>query len=132
MPVIDPKNSTGYFVRALIEDEKASTSLLAYDSYPSFGDVVEQWSKASRKDADYVQVTTDYMHQALGIPKQNLGVLDAMNEFGYMGPLEFVEPSQLKKQVRTESFEDWLNKRDWDVVLDVNSAKPTLSSMKEV
>lgn len=129
MPSIDPKNSTGPFVRALIEDENAGTNLLAYDSKLSLGDMATAWSKASGKEADYVEVTTDFMHEKFGIPKQILVGLDAMIEYGYMGGIDFIEPFQLKKQIHTKSLETWLNERDWSEVLD-GSAKPTMRSME--
>lgn len=117
-------------MRALVEDESAATHLLAYDSYLSFGELAEMWSKASGQEADYVEVTTEFMHQNFGIPMQILTSLDALNEYGYMGGLDFIEPFQLKKQVHTKPFETWLNERNWTEVLDVNSAKPTLRSME--
>jgi hypothetical protein len=128
MPTIDPNNSTGPFVRALIEDEDPGTNLLAYDSYPTLGDYADAWSKASGKEAEYVVVTTDFLHQTVGIPKQILVGLDAMKEFGgYMGGVEFIEPFQLKKKVHTKSIETWLNERDWKAVLDT---KPVMRSLE--
>jgi hypothetical protein len=53
MPIIDPKESTGPFVRALVEDEDAGTKLLAYDakSYLTIGEIVDLCSKTSGQDA---------------------------------------------------------------------------------
>lgn len=115
---------------ALIEDENPGTNLLAYDSYLSFGDLADKWSKASGKEADYVEVTTEFMHQNFGIPKEILIGLDAMNEYGYMGGIDHIEPGQLKKKVDTKSIETWLEERNWEEVLDVNAAQPTLRSME--
>ena len=125
MPVIDPKESTGPFVRALIEDEDAGTSLLAYDSYPTIGEIVDLWSRASGQQAIYMEVTSDFMHQKFGLPRDMLHGLEAQKEYGYTGGVEgIIEPFQLKKQVKTKSLEDWLNERDWKAVLEsMNPAK---------
>lgn len=125
LPIIDPKNSTGPFVRALIEDEKAGTKLFAYDSYLFLDQIVDLWSKASGKEAGYVGVTTEIMHQKFGVSKEVLDAPNFINEYGYMGGVDdFIEPSELKKKVATKSFEDWLSERDWKSVLEsLNVAK---------
>jgi len=53
MPIIDPNESTGPFVRVLVEDKDASTKLLAYDakSYLTFGEIIDLCSKTSGQDA---------------------------------------------------------------------------------
>ncbi|KAF4626089.1 hypothetical protein G7Y89_g12072 [Cudoniella acicularis] len=134
MPIVDPKNSTGPFVQALVEGEDAGKSLLAYDSYLTIGELVALWSKASGKEADYVEVSVEIMHQQFGIPKELLDAPGFISDFGYMGGVDgFIEPFQLKKQVKTKSFEDWMMQRDWEKVLDaMNSAgKPAFKSMEE-
>lgn len=41
-----------------------------------------------------------------------------IGEFGYAGGIEnVIHPSQLKTPVQTESFEEWLRKRNWEEVL---------------
>lgn len=120
LPIIDPLNSTGPFVRALIEDEDPGTTLLAYDfnSYLTMGEIANLWSKASGKEVDYVEVSVDIMHQKFGVSKEMLDGPAALKEFGYMGKTDgFIEPHQLKKQVVTKSFETWLNERNWVEVL---------------
>ncbi len=129
LPIIDPKNSTGPFVRALIEDEDAGTKLLAYDSYLSMGEVSEMWAKASGKEAAYVEVSAEIMHLKFGVPKEVLDAPAYFAEYGFMGGVEdFIEPGQLKKEVKTKSIETWLNQRDWNEVLE---AKPVLRSMEK-
>ncbi|TVY51373.1 hypothetical protein LCER1_G007747, partial [Lachnellula cervina] len=119
VPVIDPTNSTGPFVRALIEDEDAGTHLLAYDSYVTGGEIVKLWSEASGEEAEFVPVTTAFMHEKLGVPKEVLAAPNAISEFGYMGGVEkFIEPPQLKKKGLTKSYEDWLKERNWKEVLE--------------
>lgn len=113
MPIINPRESTGSFVRALIEDEAPGTKLLAYDSYLTLSEVVDRWSKASGKEAFYVTVTTKDLHEKMGLPWELLDALDAVNEFGYYDGFGLVEPHQLKKKVQTKSFEEWLGEKDW-------------------
>jgi NmrA-like family len=119
MPLINPEESTGPFVRALVEDEDAGTKLLAYDSYLTIGETVDLWSKASGQDADYMLVAPEILHQKFGISKEVLDAPGFISEYGYMGGVDnFIEPKQLKRQVKTQSFEDWLKGRDWKEVLD--------------
>jgi hypothetical protein len=118
-PIIDPTESTGPFVRALIEDEDAGKRLLAYDSYLSVGEVVEMWSRVIGKEVGFVAVSADLMHRQFGIPVEVLDGPAFISEFGYMGGVEgAIEPRQLKMDVRTTPFEDWLKNRDWRKVLD--------------
>ncbi|KAE8450585.1 hypothetical protein EG329_005929 [Mollisiaceae sp. DMI_Dod_QoI] len=126
MPIIDPRVSTGPFVQALIENEDPGTKLLAYDSYLTMGEIADVWSKASGKEADYVEVSVEFMHEKLGVPKEVLEAPGFISDFGYMGGVHgFIEPSQLKKKVQTKSFEDWQKERDWKAVLEaLNPAKP--------
>ncbi|CZR62639.1 uncharacterized protein PAC_12536 [Phialocephala subalpina] len=113
MPIIDPKESTGPFVRALIEDEDAGTKLLAYDSHLTMEEVPVVWSRATGKEAAYVEVSADIMHQKFGISKEILEAPGFINEYGYMGGVDgFIEPFQLKKHVPTKSYEDWLKEQD--------------------
>jgi NAD(P)-dependent dehydrogenase (short-subunit alcohol dehydrogenase family) len=133
MPIIDQNNSTGPFVSALIEDEDAGINLLAYDSYLSIGEIAELWSRASGKAANYVEVSAEIMHQQFGIPKEVLDSPGFINEFGYMGGVdEFIEPFQLKKQVHTTSFENWMLERNWKEVLEsINAGRTTVRGMEK-
>jgi hypothetical protein len=133
MPIIDQNNSTGPFVRALIEDDGAGTNFLAYDSYLSIGEIADLWSRASGKEANYVEVSAEIMHQQFGILKEVLDSPGFINEFGYMGGVDgFIEPFQLKKQVQTKSFENWMLERDWKEVLEsINPGRPGLRGMEK-
>ncbi|TVY12896.1 NmrA-like family domain-containing protein 1 [Lachnellula arida] len=119
IPIIDPVNSTGPLVRALIEDEDAGTHLLAYDSYLTSEEIVKAWSRASGEEAEFVPVTAAFLHEKLGFPTEVLAAPGAISEFGYMGGVEkFIEPPQLKKKGLTKSYEDWLEERNWKEVLE--------------
>ena len=134
IPIINAPQSTGPFVRALIEDEEPGRSLLAYDSCLELDKVVDIWSKATGKDGEYreVQITKSTIiilsilgkfpilqrclarYQGFDIPP--LEIIEApafISEFGYMGGVEgAIEPSDLKNKVVVEPFEDWLIKQN--------------------
>ncbi|KAI7973641.1 hypothetical protein EIK77_004247 [Talaromyces pinophilus] len=119
MPIIDVKESTGLFVRALIEDEAPGTKLLAYDnnSYLTYGDICDIWSKASGNDADFTTVTVQFLHESMKIPMELISSLPALEEYGYTGSLKVIQPGDLKTAVRTKSWEEWMMGRDQKVIL---------------
>jgi hypothetical protein len=85
----------------------------------SVGEVVEMWSRVVGKEAGFLEVSTEVMHGQFGIPIEVLDGPAFISEFGYMGGVEgVIEPGQLKTDVRTTLFEDWLRSRDWRKVLD--------------
>lgn len=137
MPIIDQKESTGPFVRALIEKEKPGIKLLAYDkdSYLSTQEIVDVWSRASGKEASLVTVTIDFMHEKFGLPMEILEAPAFIVESGYTGSMKVTEPSELSTKVETKSYEEWLKGRDWKVILEVDepafkSAHKELGSAK--
>lgn len=124
MPIIDAAESTGLFVRALVEDEEAGKKLLAYDSYLTIAEVVEMWARVVGKEAAFVEVSIEVMHERFGIPVEVLDGPAFISEFGYMGGVErVIEPPQLKAKVRTRPFEEWLRSRDWKEVLEQGSVE---------
>ncbi|KAE8146523.1 hypothetical protein BDV25DRAFT_143622 [Aspergillus avenaceus] len=117
MPVIAARESTGAFVAALVGEEPR-TRLLAYDAYLSMGEIVDIWSRAAGVEAELVEVDCAELNRRFGIPWEVLDGPAFIEEFGYTGGVEgIVHPSDLRGVVRTESFEDWLRKRDWEEVL---------------
>jgi NmrA-like family len=114
MPVILHEESTGKFVQALIENEDPGTKLLAYNIYPTLGDITEIWSKVSGKTADIVEITPEIMHEQSGLPWEVLEGALYLPEYGYMAGVDgFIEPSQLKVPVQIRSFEDYLKEQRW-------------------
>ncbi|KAH8697643.1 hypothetical protein BGW36DRAFT_359426 [Talaromyces proteolyticus] len=101
--IIDPNESTGPFVRALIEDEAPGIKLLGYNtkSYLSYQEICDIWSRASGKKAGF----------ARGSP--------ALAEFGYTGSIKVIEPSDLKNTVQTKSWEVWIMGRGSKLILEV-------------
>lgn len=119
IPIIDPRESTGPFVRALVENERPGVKLLAYDTILTVEAIVKAWSRATGKPAELVEVSTDYMHHELGIPREVLDAPPYIAEFGYMGGLDNVlYPKDLTVEVQTPSFTDWLDMQDWQQILD--------------
>lgn len=95
--VINAKESTGRFVRALIEDEAPSTKLLAYDTYPTMNEIVEQWSKANGKKAVLVPITIGILRHKSGLTDEHLDAFAAFTEHGYVEGVEgATEPDRLK------------------------------------
>ncbi|KAF5859100.1 hypothetical protein ETB97_003286 [Aspergillus alliaceus] len=113
IPIIGARESTGAFVRALV-DEAPQTRLLAYDSESSIEEIAEVWSRATGHKADLVEMDLEEMHEKLGIPWEVLDAFGYIAEYGYAAGIEgVISPSQLKIPVQTDSFEEWLKKRDW-------------------
>ncbi|OGM47720.1 hscarg dehydrogenase [Aspergillus bombycis] len=123
MPIIAARESTGAFVKALI-DEPPRTRLLAYDSDLTIGDIVEAWTRATGSEAELVEVDAGKMHEQMGIPWEVLDAFLFIGQFGYAGGIEgVIHPSQLKVNVQTESFETWLKRRNWEEVLQGGSVE---------
>jgi NmrA-like family len=120
MPIVNARESTGLFVRALIEDEAPGIKLLAYDSnsYLTYEQIRGIWSRASGHQAGFETVTVEFMHEKLGIPMVLLEPLPALGEFGYTGSIKVIEPGELKNPVQTKSWEEWMMGRDWKTVLE--------------
>ncbi|KAJ5708466.1 hypothetical protein N7488_008267 [Penicillium malachiteum] len=117
LPVIDTARSTGPFVRALVEEE-ARTKLLAYDKYLPFEEIISTWSKVTEREAVFVQMDMQDMHEKFDVPIEFLGGPGYLNEFDYCaGAPNFIEPCQLKSRVAVRSFEESLRGLDADILL---------------
>ena len=107
MPIIDAANSTGPFVRALVEDEEPGTKLIACDSYLDMGQILDTWSRVTGKTARFVEMPVEEMSKVTGIPREILDGPAFVGEFGYAAGISgVIEPEQLKKPMKTESFEE--------------------------
>ncbi|KAI9692538.1 MAG: hypothetical protein M1822_006769 [Bathelium mastoideum] len=95
LPVTDPQKSTGLFVCELIENEGAGVKLLAFDSEPTIGQIVEIGTLWEHLDAIGYPNTHDYTASVPGI----------------------IRLSQLKTKVETKSYGEWLEEGNWDEVL---------------
>lgn len=119
LPIIDAKTSTGPFVKALIEDEQPGVGLLAYNtnSYLTYRQIRDIWSRASGKEVEYVERGVEFLHQTFHLPMEILEVLPALGLFGYTGSMSLLEPSDLKNKVKSTSWEEWMMGRDWKEIL---------------
>ncbi|KAM0232314.1 hypothetical protein ACHAP5_010773 [Fusarium lateritium] len=125
LPVIDTEGSTGSFVRALIEDEPAGTKLLAYDSELTMPEAIEAWSKVTGKQALFQPMTSEEMHEKTGLPYEVLDGPAYLDEYGYTeGVQGVITPDQLKKPVKTDSFEKYLRKQDVETLLSYTYSLP--------
>lgn len=119
IPIINPEEATGLFVRSLVEDEQAGTSLLAYnrDSILPMEEVFRTWSSITGQPVQYVHATTEQLHHEMKLPWEVLDSLDAMNEFGYTN-IKGIQPNQLKNPPVTTSWKDWLHTKGARELLD--------------
>ncbi|KAH7136734.1 hypothetical protein B0J13DRAFT_677577 [Dactylonectria estremocensis] len=122
--IIDAGESTGYYVRALIEDEEPGTKLLAYDDDISIATAISIWSKISGEEADFVQMSIQQMNELFGVP---LGYLEAaafVADYGYTAGIEgVITPAQLKKRVERPSYEEYLRSVGREKLLEVPAPK---------
>jgi hypothetical protein len=124
MPIIDQNKSTGIFVRALIENEKAGTKLIAADSYLRMEELAEVFKRVAGVDAAIVELTIEDMNKKFGIPLEVLSAPAYVDEFGYAGGVDgIIEPSGLTVKVQTKSFEDWLKEQDLEKVIEFGQAQ---------
>jgi NAD(P)-dependent dehydrogenase (short-subunit alcohol dehydrogenase family) len=120
MPIINTAESTGPFVRALVEDEESGTKLLAYDDYLSLQEITDIWSRALGQQAKLISMTMEEMNEKMGIPLEILHGPAFIGEYSYCAGLEnVIEPGQLKKRVQHQSFEAWLKEQDVADLLDL-------------
>ncbi|RKK08351.1 hypothetical protein BFJ68_g17772 [Fusarium oxysporum] len=123
MPIIDIDGSAGSFVRALIEDEPAGTKLLAYDSDLNILEIVDTWSRVTGKKAVFQSMSEEEMHKKTGLPYEVLDGAAYLDEYGYVEGVEgAITPEQLKKPVKTDSFEEYLRKQDMETLLSFHDA----------
>lgn len=114
-PITDPEKSTGPFVRALVEDEPAGTKLLAYDSNLTVAEAMDVWSEATGKKSEFVQMSIEDMHKAIGLPYEILEGPAFIGEYGYTAGLEgVITPEQLRTKVTTAPWSEFLASRSME------------------
>ncbi|CAI6094294.1 unnamed protein product [Clonostachys chloroleuca] len=119
MPVIRERESTGPFVRALIEDEEPGLKLLAYDAYPTMQEAADTWNKLTGNSAKVMQVTLEEMQERTGLPYEVLDGPAFIGEFSFMHGVKgkVVEPRDLKNKVPTKTLEEILEAKGIDQLL---------------
>ncbi|KAJ4253367.1 hypothetical protein NW762_010522 [Fusarium torreyae] len=124
-PILNTATSTGPFVQALVEDEPVGTKLLAYDSNLAAFEVIDLWSKITGQKARFEQMTEDEMHEKTGMPFEVLDGPAYMAEHGYTEGVEgVITPEQLKKPVKTDSFEKYLASQDVESLMSYSYKLP--------
>lgn len=117
-PVIDTEKSTGPFVRALVEDEPTGTRLLAYDFNLTIAEVIDAWSEATGKKADFVQMSLDDMHKLTDLPYEVLEAPAFLREYGYTAGVDgVITPEQLKTKVKTATYAEFLGSKNIEYLL---------------
>ena len=117
MPTLNPRETMGPLVKALIEEEAPRTKLLAYESNLTMREIVTAWSKASGKEAILVPISMETFRN-FPLPVEALDAVGFCIEYSFTAGIEgVIEPSQLKTRVHLTSFEAWLKARDWEAVL---------------
>jgi len=116
-PVIEPMSATGPFVRALVEEEEAGASLLAYNESLTVAEVLEQWSRRTGKKASFRQVTVEEMVALTGFPLEVVDGPAFIGDFGYLGGKQVMQPSQLKAPPVLKSFSELLQDRQLQELL---------------
>jgi NAD(P)-dependent dehydrogenase (short-subunit alcohol dehydrogenase family) len=114
MPIIAAGESTGTFVKALI-DGPAGRWALGSDSYLTMGEVVDVWKRVTGYEVATEEVNVQVMHERYNIPWEVLDAPQFIAEFGYTGSLEVMASEQLN--VETKSFEKWLAERNWEEMI---------------
>ncbi|KAH8888462.1 NAD(P)-binding protein [Thozetella sp. PMI_491] len=115
MPIVDPKESTGPFVRTLVEDEAPGIKLLGYDEDSNlvFDDIIAIWTGVTGKDVVVLEMSTQEISKLIGVDMEILEMIDFVAEYGYSGGVDgMIEPSQLKNKPTTKSWQQWLKERD--------------------
>ncbi|RHZ50890.1 hypothetical protein CDV55_100925 [Aspergillus turcosus] len=116
IPIIAAGESTGVFVRAMVEGEgEAGRWVLGCDSYLSIGEVVDVWKRVTGWEVEVEEVDAQVMHERFKIPLEVLDAPRFIAEFGYTGSLEVMMPEQLG--IQTKSFEEWLAGRNWEELI---------------
>ncbi|KAF9770084.1 hypothetical protein IL306_012416 [Fusarium sp. DS 682] len=125
LPIINTEKSTGPFVRALVEDEPTGTKLLAYDSDLAVVEILDIWRKATGKKAIFKQMCMDEMHKKTGLPYEILDGVGYLGEHHYAEGVDgIITTEQLKKPVKTDSYEEYIASQDVDHLLSFTYELP--------
>lgn len=114
--ILRERDSTGPFVRCLIEDEEPGLKLLAYDCEVDISQAIEDWQAVTGKSASFVENTEAEMHESTGLPYEVLDGPAFLAEYDFMAGVEgkVVKPADLKKPVPGTSYKEILESRKMD------------------
>ncbi|EXJ70008.1 uncharacterized protein A1O5_07081 [Cladophialophora psammophila CBS 110553] len=122
MPILDPSEVMGPFVRALIEDEEPGTKLLAYnkDSFLPFEEIVQAWTEVTGKEVQIIRMKPEDLHEQLNLPWELLDGINFVNDHGYDYVLAregIIAPCQLSNPPETKSYKAWLKGKPMEELL---------------
>lgn len=119
LPVFIPNESTGGFVRALIEDEKPGTKLLAVDWWISYDEGMKTWEKVTGQKAQSMYVPVDVICKTTGLKEEVVEGGAYLAEFPYMCEItDYIEPEKLKNPpAKALPFEEYLRTRPMDELM---------------
>jgi hypothetical protein len=120
IPVIDTDVTFGLLTRALIIDEDAGVKLLACDCHLTTEQAIEAWNKFTGKSARFEEVTLQQMQEITRLPLEVLEAPAFLAEYNFMDGVEgrVITPADLKSKVETKTFEQILEQRGLDEVLE--------------
>lgn len=124
-PIIREAESTGLFVRALIEEEEAGLKLLAYDCDVEFSQALEDWKAVTGTDARFLEVSEEQMHRDTGLPYEVLDGPAFLAEYDFMEGVKgnVVRPHQLRNKVPVKTYREILAARPLKELLEIEHIK---------
>ena len=119
LPTFIPNVTTGGYVRALVEDEKAGTRLLAVDWWLGMEQGLRTWEKVTGCKALFLEVSVQLLCHITGRREEVIEGAAFLAEFPYMCEVQdWIEPSGLKNPPpQAMSHEEYLRSRDLQELL---------------
>lgn len=95
--VINSGESTGLYIRALVENEAPRLRLHAYRDELRVGDSVDLWAKVTGEKAHFILISPQDMHDNFKVSWEVLEAVSFVAEFGHTAGIEVVTPEKLNK-----------------------------------
>ncbi len=116
---LTPSESTGPFVRALIEDEEPGTKkLMGYEDYSLPRGDDESLVPSNGKPVKFIETTPEAMREMTNIPLEVLDAPAYLHEFDYFDGIPgAIRPSELKNPPKTNGYKAFLESQDVDDLL---------------
>lgn len=118
-PIVRERDSTGPFVRALVEDEEPGLKLLGCDCDIPIRQALDDWMAVTGKQANFVQTTEEEMHKATGLPYEVLDGPGYLGEYDFMAGVKgkVIRPEDLKNKVAVKTYKEILESRTSEELL---------------
>ena len=120
-PVIDTEVTFGLLTRSLILHEGPGVKLLACDCHVTVEQAIAAFKKFTGKSARFQGVTMQQMVEITKLPLEVLEAAAYLAEYDFMDGVEgkVIRPADLKNKVETKTFDQILEQRGLDEVLQV-------------